>query len=57
MKEQREIKDEREFERTLADRVYLGTLILAGFVLGTIVVAVVIATIIKQYTGSWPNWL
>ena len=57
MKEQREIENQEEFERSLKDRIYLGALILFGFISGICTVGVIMSVVIKVSTGNWPNWL
>lgn len=53
----REIDDMNEYESSIGDRVYLGTLVLIGFVLGCGIVALIFSCYVKVITGEWPNWI
>lgn len=57
MKHHREIEDHEEYEKSIADRLYLGTLIVGGVVLGFCVLVILSCCYVKLNTGQWPNWL
>lgn len=57
MREKREIENEEQFEKSLADRVYLGTLIAIAFVFGLAILLILACCFIKVKTGVWPTWL
>jgi hypothetical protein len=52
-----EIENMEDYEKSIGDRLYLGTLIAIGFVLGIGCLMVLISCYIKVLTGQWPQWI
>lgn len=57
MQEKREIDNVDAFEKSLGDRIYLGILILFGFIFGSGIFVILASCFIKVNTGVWPTWL